>query len=84
MGMETDAQRWAQTMFGGCELSDARRTRRVVTMAADRVRAAFVATHHVFRIALIVITAPLLFRLLERLGGRVSGAHRGPEDPPQP
>jgi membrane AbrB-like protein len=27
---------------------------------------AFVATHHVFRIGLIVITAPLLFRLLDR------------------
>ena len=34
------------------------------------IETAFVATHHVFRIALIVITAPLLFRLLERLGGR--------------
>ena len=31
------------------------------------IETAFVATHHVFRIGLIVISAPLLFRFLDRL-----------------
>ena len=35
MGVESDAKHWAHTTFGSCELSDVRRTRRVVTMAAS-------------------------------------------------
>ena len=47
------------------------------------IETAFVATHHVFRIGLIVITAPLLFRLLERFGRRRDGPPPGPSgDPP--
>ncbi len=34
------------------------------------IETAFVATHHVIRIGLIVISAPLLFRLIERWSGR--------------
>ena len=34
------------------------------------IETAFVATHHVIRIGLIVISAPLLFRLFERWRGR--------------
>ena len=47
------------------------------------IETAFVATHHVFRIGLIVITAPLLFRLLERFGRRREAPRSGsPGDPP--
>jgi membrane AbrB-like protein len=38
------------------------------------IETAFVATHHVIRIGLIVISAPLLFRLFERWRGRARRA----------
>jgi hypothetical protein len=38
------------------------------------IETAFVATHHVIRIGLIVISAPLLFRLFERWRGRAPRA----------
>lgn len=35
MQIECDTRRWAQKQFGGCELGDTRRTRRVVKLAAQ-------------------------------------------------
>ncbi len=41
------------------------------------IETAFVATHHVIRIGLIVITAPLTFRAIERWGARRRGGGSG-------
>lgn len=38
MGVETDAGRWAERVFGGCELRDTRRTRRLVIVATSLAR----------------------------------------------
>src|SRR5690349_1686156 len=43
------AERWAQGEFGGAELGDARRTRRLVTMVAQAVRRPAGRVSEVFR-----------------------------------